>query len=143
MKKHLKLAVIASLTLGLAPFFPHPHIWKQLRNIWFSRPMASMDWIDLLMHGAPWVFLIVILVSMALEKRKRQLSKTKRQSREKRQLLKIKRQSLDKVNNTPHFGNQDENLASTPNLNNLPKSKNDLENIRFKTRINAGKCTSV
>jgi hypothetical protein len=32
MKKYLSIAVVASLTLGLAPFFPHPHIWKQLKN---------------------------------------------------------------------------------------------------------------
>ena len=70
MKKYLSLAVVSSLTLGLAPFFPHPHIWKQLKNIWLGREMLGMDWIDLLMHGAPWVFLIVVLVSMFLDKKK-------------------------------------------------------------------------
>lgn len=70
MKKHLKLAVIASLTLGLAPFTPAPHIWKQFNNIRLGRTMTGMDWVDVLMHGAPWVFLIVVLISMGLEKRK-------------------------------------------------------------------------
>ena len=70
MKKYLGLAVAASLTLGLARFFPHPHIWKQLKNLWYGRTMMTMDWLDLLMHGAPWIALIVILVSMWLEKRK-------------------------------------------------------------------------
>lgn len=64
MKKYLPLAIMASLTLGLAPFTPHPHIWKQIRNIWFGRPMLAIDWLDLLMHGAPWIFLFVILGSM-------------------------------------------------------------------------------
>ena len=70
MRKYLGLAIMASLTLGLAPFVPHPHIWKQIQNLWYGRTMLMMDWLDLLMHGAPWIALIVILVSMGLEKRK-------------------------------------------------------------------------
>lgn len=69
MKRYLGYAVIASLTLGLAPFFPHPHIWKQLQNIWYGRTMLTMDWLDLLMHGIPWIALIVILLSMAIGKK--------------------------------------------------------------------------
>lgn len=65
MKKHLGLAVIASLTLGLAPFTPHPHIWKQIKNLWLGRHMAAIDWFDLLMHGAPWIFLFYVLIQMA------------------------------------------------------------------------------
>ncbi len=70
MRKYLGMAVMGSLTLGLAPFFPHAHIWKQLKNLWYGRTMLVMDWLDLLMHGAPWVALIVILIGMGLEKRK-------------------------------------------------------------------------
>lgn len=65
MKKYLGLAIIGSLTLGLAPFVPHPHIWKQIKNLWLRRTMAGMDWIDLLMHGAPWIALIYILIQMS------------------------------------------------------------------------------
>ena len=61
---------MGSLTLGLAPFFPHPHIWKQLKNLWYGRTMLTMDWLDLLMHGAPWIALIVILIGMAIQKKK-------------------------------------------------------------------------
>ncbi len=68
MQKYLRLAAIASLTLGLSPFTPEPHIWKQFQNLRLGRPMAAMDWIDVAMHGAPWVFLIIVLVSMAKEK---------------------------------------------------------------------------
>lgn len=64
MKKYLGIAVIGSLTLGLAPFFPHPHIWKQLKNLWLGREMVGMDWLDLLMHGTPWIALIFILIQM-------------------------------------------------------------------------------
>ncbi len=68
MKKYLNLAVISSLTLGLAPFVPHPHIWKQIKNLWYGRKMLPIDWIDLVMHGAPWVFLIIVLGSILKEK---------------------------------------------------------------------------
>ncbi len=65
MKKYLLVAVVACLTLGLAPFTPHPHIWKQINNIRLGREMAGMDWLDLAMHGAPWIFLIYVLIQMA------------------------------------------------------------------------------
>lgn len=71
MKKHLPLAIVSSLTLGLAPFTPEPHIWKQFLNLKLGRPMAMLDWIDILLHGAPWVFLIVVIVSMVRDKRKK------------------------------------------------------------------------
>lgn len=64
-KKLLVPAIVASLTLGLAPFVPHAHIWKQLKNLWLGRTMTGMDWFDLFLHGAPWVFLIYVLVQMA------------------------------------------------------------------------------
>lgn len=62
--KSFGLFLIASLTIGLAPFNP-PHIWGKLQWIWgggaFSgtQPMQLMDWLDLLMHGTPWVLLFV------------------------------------------------------------------------------------
>lgn len=65
MKKYLVPAIIGSLTLGLAPFVPHAHIWKQMKNIWLGRTMTGMDWLDLAMHGAPWLFLIFVLIQMA------------------------------------------------------------------------------
>lgn len=70
MKNQLVFAVLASLTLGLAPFVPHPHIWKQLKNLWLGRPMAGMDWLDLAMHGAPWLFLLYVLAKLLLRKTK-------------------------------------------------------------------------
>ena len=69
MKNKLQMAVIASLTLGLAPFTPEPHIWKQILNIYYSRPMEGIDWFDLLMHGAPWLFLFYVLGTMAFKKK--------------------------------------------------------------------------
>ncbi|MDX2283918.1 MAG: hypothetical protein NW241_07130 [Bacteroidia bacterium] len=53
-----KTLLLLSLTLGLAPFFPEPHVWGKLR--WVLGGAAGMqliDWFDLLMHGAPWLLL--------------------------------------------------------------------------------------
>ena len=62
--KNVQLWLITSLTLGLAPFSP-PHIWGKLVWLWgggaFSgeAPMQGQDWFDLLLHGSPWIMLIV------------------------------------------------------------------------------------
>ena len=60
---NIRFWLLASLTLGLAPFFPEPHIWGKLK--WLAggaQGMQLMDWFDLLMHGLPWLFLIASIV---------------------------------------------------------------------------------
>ncbi len=52
------LLIIACLTLGLAPFAP-PHIWEKLQMLASGRLVRPIDWFDLLLHGAPWVLLIL------------------------------------------------------------------------------------
>lgn len=59
-KDLFRFSIMASLTLGLAPFFPEPHIWKQIMNLYLGRPMYGMDWVDVAMHGAPWLLFIVL-----------------------------------------------------------------------------------
>jgi hypothetical protein len=57
--------LVLSLTLGLAPVLPEPHLPGKLR--WVAGGavgMAPMDWFDLLLHGAPWIWLVVTLVSV-------------------------------------------------------------------------------
>ena len=57
------LFLIASLTLGLAPFTPEPHIWGKLKWILGgANGMQLVDWWDTIMHGAPWVLLLISLV---------------------------------------------------------------------------------
>lgn len=59
----LRLALISSLTLGLAPFFPEPHIWGKIRWIMGGAVgMQSLDWLDFLFHGTPWLFLIGLII---------------------------------------------------------------------------------
>ena len=51
-----------ALGLGLAPFFPEPHIWGKLKWLWGGAVgMKPMDYLDLLFHGAPWLYLIYIV----------------------------------------------------------------------------------
>jgi hypothetical protein len=58
----LRLAVIVSLTLGLAPFVPEPHIWGKIRWVLGGAVgMQPMDWFDLFLHGTPWLFLFGVL----------------------------------------------------------------------------------
>ena len=60
------LAVLAAMTLGLAPFAPEPHIVEKLRMLAQGTLVRPIDIFDLLMHGAPWLVVIAKAVRMAL-----------------------------------------------------------------------------
>lgn len=53
------LAVVFALTLGLAPFVPEPHVWEKLKMLADGSLTRPIDILDLLMHGLPWVVLIL------------------------------------------------------------------------------------
>lgn len=54
------IILLACLTLGLAPFRPEPHIWANLRWIMGgAKGMEMINWLDTLMHGFPWLLLII------------------------------------------------------------------------------------
>lgn len=58
-----KLWLIVSLTLGLAPFVPEPHIVGKLRwLIGGAVGMQPIDWFDLLQHGFPFILLFRALI---------------------------------------------------------------------------------
>lgn len=61
----LKLGLFGSLTLGLAPFVPRPHVYKQLQNIAHGTLTQPIDVFDLVMHGAPWMVLAYALARVA------------------------------------------------------------------------------
>ena len=62
----------ACLTLGLAPFSPEPHIFGKIRWIMGGGVgMSLLDWWDTIMHGTPWVVLIVVAVSDLIAKIKK------------------------------------------------------------------------
>ena len=64
LKNNWKLFLIASLTLGLAPFNP-PHLLGKIQwilggNAFDSeKGMHAADWFDVLLHGLPWILLII------------------------------------------------------------------------------------
>ena len=72
MKKgNFWLALVASLTLGLAPFFPEPHLFGKIRWVMGGAVgMQPMDWFDLIMHGAPFIWLAYETGMVVLKKRK-------------------------------------------------------------------------
>ncbi len=62
----LQLFVIAALTLGLAPFFPEPHIWEKLKMLRAGTLKRPLDWFDLALHAAPFAALAAKLVRVAM-----------------------------------------------------------------------------
>ncbi len=65
----LALPAMASLTLGLAPFHPEPHVVGKLRWVLGgAEGMGGMDWFDLAFHGAPWVWLIGTAIVVAVDR---------------------------------------------------------------------------
>lgn len=62
--KRYLIPVLLSLTLGLAPFAPEPHLLGKLRWVLGGGGgMSALDVFDLLLHGAPWVWLLAIAVA--------------------------------------------------------------------------------
>ncbi len=54
-----RIWLFASLTLGLAPFLPEPHLWGKIK--WIvggATGMQPMDWFDVLLHGLPWLLFV-------------------------------------------------------------------------------------
>ena len=66
---HILRFLIYSLTLGLAPFYPEPHIIGKVK--WLlggAVGMQPMDWFDLVLHGVPWLLLIGAIIREAKQK---------------------------------------------------------------------------
>lgn len=60
---HPILWLALCLTIGLAPFMPEPHIWEKLKWIFSgAQGMQVIDWVDVVLHGTPWVMLIISIV---------------------------------------------------------------------------------
>ncbi|WP_400080602.1 hypothetical protein [Winogradskyella sp. R77965] len=58
-----KIIILLCLILGLAPFFPEPHLLGKLR--WISggaKGMVAKDYFDVVLHGFPFVLLIRLII---------------------------------------------------------------------------------
>jgi hypothetical protein len=71
IKSRLVFALGASLTLGLAPFSP-PHIWEKIMRLYHggAKHFQPIDWFDVVMHGSPWVFLMVFSIQYIQAKKR-------------------------------------------------------------------------
>ena len=64
-----KIMLLLCLILGLAPYFPEPHILGKVKWILGGATgMKPMDWFDVLLHGFPFVLLIRLLAIKILKK---------------------------------------------------------------------------
>ncbi len=63
----LSIAVLAALTLGLAPFVPEPHLWEKLKMLVAGTLVRPVDVFDLVLHAAPVLVLAAKLVRMAVK----------------------------------------------------------------------------
>jgi uncharacterized membrane protein len=66
----LPLLIVVCLTLGLAPFSPEPHLWEKLKMLASGELTKLIDIFDLLLHGTPWVLLVIKLYFLATSKAK-------------------------------------------------------------------------
>jgi len=57
-----RIIILLCLTLGLAPYYPEPHIVGKLKWLFGGGvDMKLMDVFDLLLHGIPFILLIRII----------------------------------------------------------------------------------
>jgi len=67
-----RTVILLCLTLGLAPFYPEPHIFGKVKWILGGGVgMGPMDWFDVVLHGFPYVLLarLIILKGIATGKK--------------------------------------------------------------------------
>ncbi len=58
--------IVVCLTLGLAPFWPEPHIWEKLKMLFDGTLTRPIDIFDFFFHGIAWLFLFAkIAVTLA------------------------------------------------------------------------------
>ena len=53
------ILIVACATIVLAPLFPEPHVREKLRMLVQGNLTRAIDWFDLLMHGTPWVLVVL------------------------------------------------------------------------------------
>ncbi len=58
-----RIIILLCLTLGLAPFFPEPHILGKIK--WLAGGAVGMgpkDYFDVVLHGFPFVLLLRLII---------------------------------------------------------------------------------
>lgn len=62
----LTILIMLALTLGLAPFFPEPHLFEKVRMLSQGQLGKPIDIFDLLLHLTPWLVLVAKLIRLAM-----------------------------------------------------------------------------
>lgn len=62
--------VILGLALGLAPFFPEPHLWQKLKMLGAGTLSRPIDIFDLFFHAAGLILLAIKIVRMKTSNRR-------------------------------------------------------------------------
>lgn len=63
MKNKISIWILACLTIGLLPY-PEPHIIGKINWVLGGGlGMELKDWVDLVMHGTPWIGLLIVLIT--------------------------------------------------------------------------------
>jgi len=57
----LGMIAVPALLLGLAPFYPEPHVWEKIKLLLAGDLTRPIDIFDLLLHGLPLVLLAIKL----------------------------------------------------------------------------------
>jgi hypothetical protein len=60
----LPFYIVLSLFLGLAPFFPEPHLVEKIRMLQLGELSRPIDIFDLFLHSMPWILLLLKLSLM-------------------------------------------------------------------------------
>ncbi|MDJ0881502.1 MAG: RND transporter [Gammaproteobacteria bacterium] len=55
----LPFYIVLSLFLGLAPFFPEPHLVEKIKMLQAGELSRMIDIFDLVLHATPWILLII------------------------------------------------------------------------------------
>jgi len=61
----LSVLIVIALGLGLAPFFPEPHIWEKLKMLADGTLTRPIDIFDLVFHLSPTALVLIKLIRMA------------------------------------------------------------------------------
>jgi hypothetical protein len=62
----LPMLLLATVLLGLAPFYPEPHLVEKLRMLSSGTLTRPLDIFDLLMHATPGLLLVLKLIRMRM-----------------------------------------------------------------------------
>lgn len=62
----LSVLILLSLTLGLAPFYPEPHLWEKLKMLVQGTLTRPLDIFDFILHASAPLLLILKVLRMAM-----------------------------------------------------------------------------